>query len=155
MAKRKCVRYVSVDFFGKLNQREINIPLYTYIDDRNDTVYDLIQGMNDLHEAFAPDGYKLSRIWVKPLMSVDNKLDENDPQSFVKYTSTRKGSLGDLWSESAELSQKRKDKNCGIDPVLEKKYNEHQKTTGKKHIDVKRREAKEEIKKNKFFDVDI
>jgi hypothetical protein len=127
------------------------MPLYSYIDDRDDKVYDIVQGMNDVHEATAPDGYKLSRLWMKPLMSVDAKLNPNDPQSFVKYTNSRKGSYGELLDLSKELTQQRKDKNAGYDQVEQDMFTNYSKTrAGREHPDQKKQKLKEQLKSTPF-----
>lgn len=127
------------------------MPLYSYIDDRDNKIYDLVQGMNDTHEAFAPDGYKLRRLWAKPLMSVDNKVDPNSSKDFIKYTSNRAGTLGDLQDLSAELSQKRKDKNAGYDPVEKKMFEDYKKTrNGREHPKAKKEKLKEVLKNSPF-----
>lgn len=126
------------------------MPLYQYLDERDGKVYDVVQGMNDTHEAFAPDGFKLARIWTKPLASVDSKLDPNDAKSFTKYTSTRAGTLGDLQDLSAELSQKRKDKD-GVDVVKQNFYDNYaKKRSGRRHINEKKEKLKEIIKNSPF-----
>lgn len=129
--------------------------LYQYIDDRDNKIYDLIQGMNDEHIAFAPDGYKLQRIWNRPAASIDSKLNPDSAQDFIKYTSTRKGKYGELLDLSKELSEKRKDKHGGYDEV-EVKANENYKKShrGKDMPHIKKQKLKESLK-NSAFEIDI
>ncbi|MDO8610110.1 MAG: hypothetical protein Q7R95_06150 [bacterium] len=95
------------------------------MDDRTNGIYNLIQGMNDIHEAFAPDGYKLQRIWQNGQMAIDTKVDVNNLKDFVRYTN-KKGTLGDVWNASEEWSQRREDKE-GIDLVKLKANEEYKK----------------------------
>ena len=132
------------------------MPLYIFSNTKrpSETV-ELVMSVHDEH-VYEKDGIKWDRIWTKPQMSVDAKLDVNDPKSFVKYTETRAGKYGDLLDLSRECSEKRKDKNGGYDHVEEKMYENYSKARkGKKHSTVKKRELKEQMKKNPIFDIEI
>lgn len=117
------------------------MPVYLYEDDRTGAVYEFFQGMNDLHEAYSPvDGYKLTRIYVNPQVSIDTAVDPYSSKDFIKATN-KKGTIGDLMDRSAELSQKRADKD-GVDVLKEKTYEKYSKErNGRKHPDVIKREA--------------
>ena len=45
-----------------------------------------------------------------------------------------KGSVGDMLDYSKELSEKRAEKNGGVDPVKQKYFRNYEKKTGKKHL---------------------
>ena len=113
-------------------------------------IVEIVQSIHEKHE-YIKDGIKWNRIFTVPNASIDSQLNPDNPQDFVKYTSSRKGTIGDLMDLSAELSNKRKDKK-GIDPVKEKYYDKYAKDRkGTKHPDVRKRELKEKIKGNKFI----
>ena len=125
------------------------MPIYQYLDVRNNKIYDIVQGMNDIHEAFAPDGYKLERIWHKPLTSIDTKINPDSAKDFVRYTN-KKGTLGDVWDASKEWSEKRKDKH-GYDEVEIKANEDYKKThRGQDLPHIKKQKLKESLKNSPF-----
>lgn len=83
---------------------------------------------------YSEDGVVWDRVWTAPQMSVDSTYDCDSPKDFAAKTANKRGSLGDLWSKSAELSEKRAKKH-GIDPVRQKHIQNYHKKTGKKHPD--------------------
>jgi len=128
------------------------MPIYLFSNpaDENEIV-EVVMSVHDEH-VYSKDGVKWDRVFTKPTASVDTKLDENNPKSFVKYTATRAGTLGELQDISAELSQKREEKN-GIDPVKEQFYEKYKKTHhGTEHNDIRKKKLKEKLKSHKMFD---
>lgn len=87
------------------------------------------------------------RVWTKPQMGVDTvRIDPYSTSDFVKATN-KKGTMGDLWDRSAELSKKREEKE-GLDPIKEKFFEDYaKKRKGKKHPDQQRRESEATLKK--------
>jgi hypothetical protein len=133
------------------------MPLYLYLDERDDSVYELIQGMNEKHEAFAPDGQKLTRIWTKPQAAVSSISNINpfDAKQFTKVTGEKRGTVGDLMDLSKELSVKREEK-LGEDPVAVAANEQYKKLhRGKDSPQFKKKKLKEKMKNHKLFDVDI
>ena len=65
-----------------------------------------------------------------PNASIDSNPDPFSAQQFTEKTKDMKGSMGDMWDYSAELSQKRKLALGGVDPIrkkAEQKYSEKRK----------------------------
>lgn len=90
-------------------------------------------------------------LMCRPNMSVSSIIDPYDSKSFRAATTNKKGqTIGQLWERSAELSQKRADKE-GKDPIRQKRYAEYKKSTGVKHFKQAQEEtaikAKETVKK--------
>lgn len=90
-------------------------------------------------------GVSWKRVVTKPQASFDTKVDAYSAKDFAKATN-KKGSIGDLWDRSAELSAKRTDKD-GED-IVENRFFENysKKRHGKKHPRQARAEASKALK---------
>ena len=111
--------------------------------------------MNDVHEATAPDGYKLQRIWNKPEMGVDTTWDANSARDFTEKSGKKRGNLNDLWEKSAELSQIR-EKQQGVDPIAITSNEEYKKLhRGIEKPEFRKKKLKEQMKNNSMFELDI
>lgn len=131
------------------------MPYYTFRHGVTGETIDVFQRMQDSHYYIDSQGVEWERVWVKPQMSVDTKIDPFSAQDFVKKTSNTKGKLGDMFDRSKELSLKREEK-MGKDPLKEKYYENYSKTRKKnvEHPDVKRAKLKTELSK-KGVDIDF
>ena len=99
------------------------MPTYIYKHPSKDEYIDLIQSINEPHEYKDKNGLKWVRVFTSPQVNTNGTLDVNaDSRKFAEYTKNHKGTIGDLWDRSAELSEKRK-KIYGEDPV-KKSYKE-------------------------------
>lgn len=106
--------------------------MYRFSNPSNEKEYiDVFFNMNDIKE-YIKNGKKWNREYFIPNTSIDTICDPFSPKDFVKSTN-KKGTLGSIWEKSAELSEKRKDSNGGIDPVKEKTYSDYKKRVGKPH----------------------
>lgn len=122
------------------------MPIYSFRNPNTGEIKDVIFSMNDKKE-FVEDGVIWEREFTVPNAAIDTEVDPNSPKDFVRATN-KKGTIGDLFDRSKELSEKRKEKNSGIDPVQEKYYSDYSKTRkGKKHPDVIKREKQNNLKK--------
>lgn len=75
------------------------------------------------------------RIYDLPQVNIGNaKVDPFDNNMFVDKTGKMKGKYGDLLDYSAELSEKRAEKNGGVDPIKRKHFDNYEKRVGKKHL---------------------
>jgi hypothetical protein len=92
---------------------------YLYEHPTTGEVIEVSQGMNDVHEFFGDDGVKWNRVFTLPQVSMDTKLDAFSAKDFIKKTD-KTGTIGDLADRAQELSEIRKSKNGGVDPVLNK-----------------------------------
>lgn len=130
------------------------MPLYTFQNpDNEDEIEEVYFKMND-EKKHIVNGVEWNRIYTKPNASIHTQVDPFSLNDFRKATTNKKLTVGDLMDKSAELSEKRAEKNNGLDPIKEKMYSDYEKTTGKKHADVKKREAVEKCK-NLGFSVNI
>lgn len=93
------------------------------------------------------EGNKWKRIPSIPRASVDSKIDPNSKEDFVRYTGSRKGTLGDLQDLSKEMSEARAAKNGGIDPVKEKYFDNQQNSTGIEPLERRQKRIRENLSK--------
>lgn len=110
------------------------MPEYLYQNPKTEKIISIIQSVHDKHEYIDEDGLKWLRIFTVPQVNTDFKLKaESSSKDFAEYTRNKKGSMGDLWDVSKELSEKR-EKTFGKDPVKQKYFkNWSKKRKGKKH----------------------
>lgn len=109
------------------------MPEYYYSHPATEEVVSIVQSMHDIHEYTDENGTKWNRLWTKPLASIDSKIDPNNSREFVEKTRNKKGTIGDLFDQSKELSQQRENK-YGYDGVKNNFYNDYSKLRrNKKH----------------------
>lgn len=96
------------------------------------------------HQQQIRDGKTYRRVYSAPLAATDMGLGDCTQQDFRRKTGDSKRGLkvGDAWEISAEMSERRAQKE-GRDPVREAFYQRHEQQNGKKHPDVVRREKLE------------
>lgn len=121
------------------------MPLYTF--EFDGVQKDVLLGMNDKKEYIDENGNVWKRVFTVPQASINTKIDPFSAADFVNKTGQKKGTIGDLWDKSAELSHEREQK-LGKDHVKEDFYKDYSKTRhGLKHPAQKREEAKKKLKK--------
>lgn len=110
------------------------MPEYLYQHPKTEEIKSIIQSVHDEHEYFDEAGVKWNRIFTVPQMGVDTKMDAGtDSKVFAEKTKNKRGTLGDLFDQSKELSEARK-KMYGKDPVKKKYWDDwSKKRKGKKH----------------------
>lgn len=110
------------------------MPEYLYQHPKNKKIISIIQSIHEEHEYIDSTGVKWDRVFTVPQLNTDPKLKaESSSKDFVDYTSKKKGTIGDLWDASKELSEKR-EKIFGKDPVKQKYFKDwSKKRKGKKH----------------------
>jgi hypothetical protein len=94
------------------------MPVYLFQNPDTGEVVHVVQSMNDNHE-YSENGVKFERVFTIPNATVDDNIDPNSSQAFIEKTGKMKGTLGEIWDYSQELSNKRK-KMYGEDPVRSK-----------------------------------
>lgn len=94
-------------------------------------VKEIFQSMSETH-CYQEEGVEWKRLYTVPLMSIDTKVDPYSSKDFAKATN-KKGTLGNMMDLSAELSDKRANKE-GIDPVKQKHFDDYEKKNKKKHL---------------------
>jgi hypothetical protein len=87
--------------------------------------------MNDAHVYIDENGIEYKRIFFSPNVSIDSNIDAFSSVDFVEKTKNKKGTIGDLFDKSRELSEKRG--GTLNDPVLKKYYDSYSKENGVKH----------------------
>jgi hypothetical protein len=109
------------------------MPTYIYQNPKTGEIKEIIQSINDKHE-YSKDGLKWDRVFTLPQVNTHDKLNENSTEKdFSRITKNKKGTVGDLWDQSRELSEKRQ-KIYGKDPVKNKYFDDwSKKRKGKKH----------------------
>jgi predicted nucleic acid-binding Zn ribbon protein len=110
------------------------MPLYLYQDPKTGKIKEITQSVHDLHE-YSENGVKWNRVFTAPEVNTQDKLHaESTSRQFSELTGKQKGSMGDLWDRSQELSDKRKKLYGGQDPVKKKYYKDwSKKRKGKVH----------------------
>jgi len=123
------------------------MPIYIYLNEQTGEYKEIIQKMNDDHSYSDETGHKWSRVFSKPQAAFNTKIDAYSSQDFAAKTGQKKGTLGNLFDQSRELSEKRKDKE-GVDFVKEKFYEDYAKERkGRPHKDVMDRTALQKLEK--------
>jgi hypothetical protein len=122
------------------------MPLYIFSNPNNPEEFvEILQSMNDIHE-YIKDNIKWNREFTRPNASFDTNWIPESSQDFVEKTRNKKGTLGEIMDKSAELSEKRKEKE-GIDVVKQKYYDDYAKLRdGKRHLNERKEKLKEIVK---------
>lgn len=108
------------------------MPEYTYKKPNENIYEDVFQSMSEPH-VFFKDGVEWDRVFTNPQLNVNGgKIDPFSQKEFVDKTGRMKGTMGDLFDLSAEMSYERANKD-GKDPVKEKFLSDYKKETGKTH----------------------
>jgi len=102
------------------------MPVYAFIHPETEEEIELVQKMDEPHVYVDETGVEWKRKWESPNAQIDSDIDPFDAKAFSRKTHDKKGTMGELFDQSKELSEKRKQK-LGYDPVKEKhlkKYSE-------------------------------
>lgn len=105
------------------------MPEYLFQNPDTGEIISVIQGINEDHD-YSEDGKVFERVFTVPNASIDSEVDPFSVQQFTDKTKSMKGTMGDMWDYSKELSEKRKQINGGEDPIrkkAEKEYSEKRK----------------------------
>lgn len=100
------------------------MPLYLFKNPNTGKVISIFQSMNEEH-TYSENGIKYERVFTVPNAQIDTEFDVDSSSKFVEKTGRMKGTLGEIWDYSQELSDKRAAKHGGIDPLrdnAEKNY---------------------------------
>jgi hypothetical protein len=109
------------------------MPVYIYQNSKTKQVKEIVQSVHDKHE-YSEDGFLWDRVFTSPQLNTQEKLSINsNEKDFSRVTKNQKGTIGDLWERSEELSEKRK-QIYGKDPVKKKYFKDwSKKRKGKVH----------------------
>lgn len=118
------------------------MPVYKFQNPYTKEIVEVFQHMNDIH-SYVQDGINWSRIYTVPMAAVGTKIDPFSTQQFIEQSYQKKGTIGNLFDQSKELSAKR-EKILGIDP-FKQKYLENwsKKRKGKTHPDLLKKQTQE------------
>jgi hypothetical protein len=110
------------------------MPEYLYQHPKSNKIISLIQSIHEKHEYQDNSGIKWTRVFTSPQLNTEGTLKaESSARDFSEFTSKKKGTVGDLWDRSKELSDKR-EKVYGKDPIKNKYFKDwSKKRKGKKH----------------------
>ena len=109
------------------------MPVYIYSHPKTKATKEIVQTMNEPH-VYNENGIEWNRIFTLPQASIDANIDPFNKQQFIDKTGAKKGTMGDTWDRSAELSEKRAQKRDGVDPVKAKYFKDYAaKRKGKPH----------------------
>lgn len=114
-------------------------------------IYFLIDDAPPLGAIIQFQGQGWKRILTRaPYGIVKESENPMSPQAFVEKTGKQKGTVGDLFDQSRELSEKRKKTSInGRDPVQDKYFDSYSKKRGgKQHPADDRPKPKSQLKKN-------
>jgi predicted nucleic acid-binding Zn ribbon protein len=113
------------------------MPIYIYEHPETGEVKEIIQKMMDIHEYIDEKKKKWNRIFTVPQASVDGKFNAWSQNDFIEKVGKKKGTVGDIWDKSKELSAKRASESPdGKDPIRKKAEAQYSKERrGRPYID--------------------
>lgn len=85
------------------------MPIYLFKNPKSGKVVQVYQDMNSEH-SYSENGIKFERVFTVPNAQIDSEIDPDSAQKFVEKTGKMKGTLGEIWDYSKELSEKRAQK---------------------------------------------
>lgn len=97
------------------------MPTYSYRSPKTGKTKDVIQTMSEEH-SYSENGERWERVWTVPQAAVDANIDPFSQNAFVDKIGAQKGSMGDIYDRSSEMSAKRAEKRGGVDKVKEDYY---------------------------------
>jgi len=110
------------------------MPVYQYAHPEYPVMIEIVQSMSEPHVHIDEDGVEWRRVWSVPNAATDTQVDPFDSKAFVDSTKNKKGTMGDLWDQAKEASEKRTEK-LGYDPVKKKYFKNYSKNRkGIKHL---------------------
>lgn len=126
------------------------MPIYIFENQRTKERVEVFQRMSEDHSYSDETGDEWKRVWVTSQLAISSlsNIDPYDSKAFAKATESKKGTYGDLFKSSRELSDLRKAKNGGVDPIEQKYFKNYSKVRrGKKHKDEQIAELKASLDK--------
>jgi len=95
------------------------MPEYLFENPETGEVISVIQGINEKH-TYSEEEKEFARVFTVPTASIDSSINPFSSQHFSEKTKNMKGSMGDMWDYSKELSEKRKEITGTVDPIRKK-----------------------------------
>ena len=100
-------------------------PQYSFENEKGEVI-DAVLGIHEDHSTIEKDGVEYKRIFSPPQIGIDCKWDAESSTDFTIKSGKKRGTLNDIWSKSAELSEKR-EKIHGEDLIKKKSIEENRK----------------------------
>ena len=105
------------------------MPEYIYENPDTGELVNVCQSVHEEH-SYEIEGVSYNRIYTVPHAAIDTRIDPNSPSEFREKA---KGTIGDIWDQSAIASEKRT-KQQGEDPVKKQFFKDYSaKRKGGKH----------------------
>ena len=95
------------------------MPLYLFRNPKTNKIIQVFQEMNAEH-TYSENGILFERVFTVPNTAIDSEINPDSATQFVEKTGKMKGTLGEIWDYSQELSDKRAAKHDGVDPLRQK-----------------------------------
>ena len=108
------------------------MPLYIF-ESPSGEIKEIIQNMNEPH-VYSENGVTWNRLYTVPQAASNSQIDPFSTNQFIEKTGKQKGKMRDLYEQSREMSERRKQITGGIDPVQRKYFDNYEKNVGKKHV---------------------
>lgn len=101
------------------------MPIYVYQHPYTGEVKEIYQGMNDEH-TYSSKGVRWKRVFLSPQLASEG-LSNSDPFSEKQFLdkTNKQSTIGDMLDRAKELSERRAEKNGGVDPLQQKAIKEH------------------------------
>ena len=107
------------------------MPIYLFTCPKCKVDWDAFFPANDKKESTCPKCKKRGdRVFTKPNMGVGTKIDPHNLKALTKKTGDMRGTVGDLWDFSREMSEKRGGDDS--DPIKKKFLKQYAKERGGK-----------------------
>lgn len=109
------------------------MPVYIYENPTTGERKEIVQSMLEKH-VYSENGTEWRRVWDIPKANTYsvNSMDPWSNAAFIEKTRHSKGSVGDLWDMSAELSARRAKSRGGVDPIKQQAIKDYKKKCGGK-----------------------
>ncbi len=103
------------------------MPIYTFEHPKTGEKKEVIMSMNDEHVFIDESGTQWNRVFSFNVSVKSGPLDPWSSKDYLKRTGEMKGTVGDMWDLSKEMSIARAKDNGGVDPVKQKYEEEYSK----------------------------
>lgn len=109
------------------------MPLYLFQHPITGETKEVVQSMTEAHE-YSENGVSWQRVYTVPQAASNSQIDPFSSNQFIEKTGKQKGKMRDLYEQSQEMSERRKQITGGVDPVQRAYFDDYQKKVGKKHM---------------------
>ena len=111
------------------------MPRYIYKHPEKEEYVEVTQTMSEEHVFFDFTGLKWKRVFTVPYAAVSSlsSLDPFDTKAHVDKTGEMKGTMGDLFAVSKEMSERRSEKLGHEDPVKRQLFEKYKQDNNCKH----------------------